>query len=226
MKIKSENMEHTDPSAKHNDSPQPDNGGGRSPRWLMYVIFIVLVVIGSFIFNNQKNDSHPSKSAETSTVKKVKKASKVKSSVAAPASSSSSSSSSSASSSASSSSKAVDMTKPIQDFFTAYQQYDTSKQNPKARAEAMSHYATSEAVEDLIPSNIQNQPDQTSIRAVYTLTGPVQVIKSTGDDNTYAVTLSYKVEVNGHTNQYTDSYNVMVADGKITGANQTASVSE
>jgi hypothetical protein len=118
------------------------------------------------------------------------------------------------------------MTKPIQDFFTAYQQYDTSKQNPKARAEAMSHYATSDAVEDLIPSNIQNQPDQTSIRAVYTLTGPVQVIKSTGDDNTYAVTLSYKVEVNGHTNQYTDSYNVMVADGKITGANQTASVSE
>ena len=90
----------------------------------------------------------------------------------------------------------------------------------------MSHYATSEAVEDLIPSNIQNQPDQTSIRAVYTLTGPVQVIKSTGDDNTYAVTLSYKVEVNGHTNQYTDSYNVTVADGKITGANQTASVSE
>ena len=215
MKIKSENMEHNDP-------PQPAKGGDRRPRWLMYVIFIVLVVIGSFIFNNQKNDSHPSKRAETSTVKKVKKASKVKSSVAAPASSSSSSSSSSASSS----SKAVDMTKPIQDFFTAYQQYDTSKQNPKARAEAMSHYATSEAVEDLIPSNIQNQPDQTSIRAVYTLTGPVQVIKSTGDDNTYAVTLSYKVEVNGHTNQYTDSYNVMVADGKITGANQTASVSE
>lgn len=213
MKIRSENIEN-------DDSPQPANGGGRSPRWLMYVIFIVLVVIGSFVFNNQKNDSHPSKNAETSTVKKVKKASKVKSSTVTPASSSSSSSSSSASS------KSVDMTKPIQDFFAAYQQYDTSKQNPKARAEAMSHYATSDAVEDLIPSNIQNQPDQTSVRAVYTLTEPIQVVKSAGDDNTYAVTLSYKVEVNGHTNQYTDSYNVTVADGKIVGTNQTASVSK
>lgn len=213
MKIRSENIEN-------DDSPQSSNSGTRRPRWLMYVIFLVLVVIGSFIFNNQKNDSHPSKSAETSTVKKVKKASKVESSTVALASSSSSSAS------ASSSSKAVDMTKPIQDFFTAYQQYDTSKQNPKARAEAMSHYATSEAVEDLIPSNIQNQPDQTSVRAVYTLTEPIQVIKSTGDDNTYAVTLSYKVEVNGNTNQYTDSYNVTVADGKIVGTNQTASVSE
>lgn len=213
MKIRSENIENDDP-------PQSSNNGGGRPRWLMYVIFIVLVVIGSFMFNNQKNDSHPSKRAETSTVKKVKKTSTAKSSSVAPASSSSSSAS------ASSSSKAVDMTKPIQDFFAAYQQYDTSKQNPKARAEAMSHYATSGAVEDLIPSNIQNQPDQTSVRAVYTLTEPVQVVKSTGDDNTYAVTLSYKVEVDGNTNQYTDSYTVTVADGKIAGVRQTASVSK
>ena len=138
MKIKSENVENEDV-----ESPQPANGGGprgRSPRWLMYVIFLVLVVIAGFMFTNQKNDSHPSKSTETSTAKTVKKASPAKSSSVAPASSSSVRSSSS--SSASSSSKAVDMTKPIQDFFTAYQQYDTSKQNPKARAEAMSHYAT------------------------------------------------------------------------------------
>lgn len=224
MKIKSENVENDDV-----EPPQSANGGGqgprgRMPRWLMYVIFLVLVAIGGFMFTNQKNDSHPSKSAETNTAKTVKKASPATSSSVAPASSSSVRASSS--SAAGASSKAVDMTKPIQDFFTAYQQYDTSQQNPKARADAMSPYATSDAVQDLIPSNIQNQPDQTSVRAVYTLTGPIQVIKSTGDDNTYAVTLSYKVEVNGNTNQYTDSYNVRVADGKITGTNQTASVSK
>lgn len=210
MKIKADNTENDE-----NDeiTPRPKRP---LPRWLLMIIFGVIVIFGAAIFT-RTNNSKP-------TAKPVQKSSQVQRKTSSSINKPQSSSSSIASSSSSSSVKQEDLTKPIQEFFTAYQQYDTSKQNPKARAQAMSQFGTPEAVNDLIPTGIQNQADQTSVRAVYTLTGPIQVIKNSGSDDTYAVTLSYKVQVDNNTNQYTDSYTVTASNGKVTGANQTASV--
>lgn len=186
------------------------------PRWLMITIFGVVVVLGAWLFT-PKGQTKPAKPASTTTQVKPKAPAVKTPAVASPQKTTAPKTSKT---------KPENLTKPIQQFFTAYQQYDTAKQNPAERAKVMRKYGTADAVASLIPKHIQNQADQTSMRAVYTLTGPVHVMKNANSDDTYAVTLSYKVEVNGHSNRYTDSYTVTASHHKVTNTEQTSSVTE
>ena len=111
-----------------------------------------------------------------------------------------------------------DMTPQISDFFTKYQEYDTSKITDSDRAKSLQPLATDDVINKLIPeglSGVATGGNTESLIATYKLTSAPEVQKVVGKDGYYTVVLDYSVSVAGNSSQHEDSYTVSTKDGKI-----------
>lgn len=104
----------------------------------------------------------------------------------------------------------------IDEFFTTYQQYNSTSSKAVDRAKIMLNNSTEDVVNQLMPGALNDKPEQDyKFEVDYKFLQPIEVQPIANSDK-YQVTLNYRVTVDNNHSDHKDVYIVTVDNKKIT----------